>query len=726
MSLKSATYFLLLSGIFVGGAVETYVQELEAEDGIYSGSLSYRGAASGGRTIHLSQSQHVTNTFTVATSCPVSIENVAYTNDGGSDTIRVLIDNTVVGTFTTIAHSNYGYNWNVVRHSGRVGGTVQLMSGSHQLRLEAISTDSYGVELDQTTLDVNCAPPPQCVATPAPPTSDDSQCSYLARATNNSTMTNCAEEDNINIPLFYYSGIHTFDITASLPQYYPLLTTLNYRDANFTGCTFTSKTIWEIGSDDASSTEFSASCSSSTYTIGKPFSEFCPHINEQAHNQTAIYFTTNGIGDGSVESSIGSSFTLKFSQVTGSGSLVVNVHVYGRAEKWMYIGESTFTSTELVHTWQIPDLTWVEGQGKSIIEMQVTDASSIDAAGYIDYLQLKQREESGESVPIKVYDIGDTLIEAITIDFWWLYPKGMTILNLQTGQEWYNVSYIRVYKKVPGTVSYSQLLVLYQDGNVRLLTFPPTEYDWIPFGSSVIIGPATSLSARPYASIFRVNIQPVTSSLEVHYDSGGMALLSLMYSQDITTLLVSGITYTTNSSVPFAVFRSMWVSEGNSDVDHIESWSILDGWTEITDTDFLFHRSCVSTHNTLSPDLRIVVECAEPSTPITTTKSSTISTLSTTPSTQTPTLSTVLSSTTASSASITVPLTLAPISMSSSSPLSITLPSTQAPTAVSTSSTSSNTLTSDVAIGPTDRAWGLAENIMVIMVCLSVCNILLL
>ena len=130
--------------------------QLEAEDGSYTGSKSDRSAASGQATVHLTASQSVENTFTTRSSCSVAIQDVTYTNDGGSDDIEVHIDGILIGYFNTTAASNRGENWNVTNNTGMIGENRKINSGPHQLLLKAVKTDSYGVELDKTILNLTC------------------------------------------------------------------------------------------------------------------------------------------------------------------------------------------------------------------------------------------------------------------------------------------------------------------------------------------------------------------------------------------------------------------------------------------------------------------------------------------------------------------------------------------------------------------------------------------
>lgn len=155
---------------------------------------------------------------------------------------------------------------------------------------------------------------------------------------------------------------------------------------------------------------------------------------------------------------------------------------------------------------------------------------------------------------------------------------------------------------------------MYQDGNVRLAPRPPPGVDWIPFGSSIIVGHSDPINdLRPSAPIAAVTFHPATLRLNVKYRNGGSAVLVLSTTQTLTQLKVSDIhTGNVDSGLPFATLRSMYITDSNSDCDSLlvdgKSYRpIMDRWRSVQGSSFFFFRRCESQHLTLSPDIRIDV-----------------------------------------------------------------------------------------------------------------------
>jgi len=134
------------------------------------------------------------------------------------------------------------------------------------------------------------------------------------------------------------------------------------------------------------------------------------------------------------------------------------------------------------------------------------------------------------------------------------------------------------------------------------------------FGSSVIIGPAAA-AQRPIAEIVSVTYVSQSQSLEIKYRDGGSAVIILRdVNRDLTRVQVN-LNYQA-SALPFATFRSMFVADGNADVDYVK-W--VDAAGVMRDdpimtfpggegTEWFFDRQTRSRHNTSAPSIRIRIE----------------------------------------------------------------------------------------------------------------------
>jgi hypothetical protein len=204
----------------------------------------------------------------------------------------------------------------------------------------------------------------------------------------------------------------------------------------------------------------------------------------------------------------------------------------------------------------------------------------------------------------ELYNDGIDVIEVCVVPDWWR-PFGMSVI---VGDDIANGHYLRWYRKVAGENNWPQFLVLYQDGNMRLKPHPPEGRTDTCFGSSIIVGPAAP-DTRPYIDIHDVDVSPGTSSLRITYRNGGVADLNLSVDRVSAVAQVVGYEATSN---PIATFRSMWVTDGNSDADHVEAEQgnlpILGSWTSLAGPWWLFHREVRSTHNTSAPDILIELD----------------------------------------------------------------------------------------------------------------------
>ena len=152
-------YTVLLTFQVIVYYSECCVVSFEAEYGTSNGVEQFRSSASNGITVLIKSGDKIEHTFQTNSSCEVSVTNIAYSNDGLSDSVSVTIDETAIGTFQSVAASRNGMLWDVFKTSGPIGNAFEISPGEHVLTLTVTSdsADDYGVEIDKTTLSVVCA-----------------------------------------------------------------------------------------------------------------------------------------------------------------------------------------------------------------------------------------------------------------------------------------------------------------------------------------------------------------------------------------------------------------------------------------------------------------------------------------------------------------------------------------------------------------------------------------
>jgi hypothetical protein len=201
----------------------------------------------------------------------------------------------------------------------------------------------------------------------------------------------------------------------------------------------------------------------------------------------------------------------------------------------------------------------------------------------------------------KLYDDGITVIQVCTEQSWWR----PFVMNVQVSNMPVSGHRLVISRKIEGEASWPQVMVLYEDGNMRLKPHPPKGQSDVCFGSSVVIGPAAP-STRPFVDIQEIRVDAVTQCLDISYRSAGTAHVCISVDR---TQAVADVEVEYDISESFATFRSMWVQDGNADADHIQTpdgdFAILGEWTTLRGTSWLFHRKSRSNHNTSAPDVSI-------------------------------------------------------------------------------------------------------------------------
>lgn len=174
-----------------------------------------------------------------------------------------------------------------------------------------------------------------------------------------------------------------------------------------------------------------------------------------------------------------------------------------------------------------------------------------------------------------------------------------------------NIHYIEIGNKILGVDEYPQYFVLYCDGYMRLIPFPPMNHKSVCFGSSVLIGPAVG-SRRPYADIESVDFRSVSKTLFIKYRAGGTAILDFgIVSRTNATVKVI-VDYATDQS--FCTLRSVYVADGNSDCDYVsvtQNNGVIYHYPIMSFTGgdgiaWFFHRRIESIQRQSAPDIAII------------------------------------------------------------------------------------------------------------------------
>lgn len=156
-----------------------------------------------------------------------------------------------------------------------------------------------------------------------------------------------------------------------------------------------------------------------------------------------------------------------------------------------------------------------------------------------------------------------------------------------------------------------EVLVVYpQDGYWRLRPRTPSGLDSTAFGSSFLIGPVEE-EGRPVVRIRELAFDPERRAFTLTFERGGSATVQVMVTdQNRHALHVTFDRPIENR--PFAMLRSMYVTEFNNDVARIALREPgAKGWREApvmafdraVATDIWLGRLTPSRHNTSSPDM---------------------------------------------------------------------------------------------------------------------------
>ncbi|XP_060079608.1 uncharacterized protein LOC132559026 [Ylistrum balloti] len=556
--------------------------------------------ASNGNALMVTEIEPLSINFCIREKTTVRLNNFRFSSDNSNALFTVNLDHGYwLGTYYSPPRGGREDFIN----TGKFPRVYTFDAGWHVLKVDVrpgsanISVDNIEFDIDDERMNLEIL---QCTIMCIPEANFGVRRPTLTSNTESAVITQqsfdtkCAEVDNVNVPM-YNPAVSQFLITATLPQYKSFA---NRRHDNLTNCPHLPPQLWRFSDFTASSdTADIRGQNSSLMFISNQF-------NSRKSIAVIASFKLEGEKEGSIDSKIGNELYLRFKNL--NVPVTVMMQYRDNTGRLSEPSVRTFDQHTLEQMWTIPDFTWIEDTDNYIVLSMEAD---VIIKFEVDYLQLLKRPMVPDEVST-IYRSDDVIIEAVNVQLSWLAPKTMTV-RLSNGGIAENITFIRIYRPIPWNNGYAQVFVLYNDGNVRLLPTAPDGTDWIPFGTSVIIGQTKADRVRPYTVITQVDIIPERWQMKVYYEDGSSVKMSLNSTNEETQLFVSDIDFMQDRFThPFATIRSMYVDEGNTDVDSVkidnkDTYHIMDQWGSLTGRSFAFHRRCISTHLTLSPDIQI-------------------------------------------------------------------------------------------------------------------------
>ncbi|XP_045187415.1 uncharacterized protein LOC123545163 [Mercenaria mercenaria] len=579
---------------------------MQAEDMLGNVSkIIPRSHASGHKSVHLFTGDSLETELCFKSGTNFAMNELRYSNDGPSDRIRITLDKLVLEEFETIMVTDGGKGWN--RFKTYYGRNSPVAEGRHILKVIVLESDKYGVEIDFIKFSVNNSQTLDSLSCKSfcfdnitfPFYKTAVSSSSIARAVQRTVQTKCAEEDNINIPVFHdNTSALNFLVTASLHKYH---SSKNSRGPDWTNCKMTDA-FWRY-----KDIVLSHSHIRETETSSFHITQVTPGFFGTSHVWVIeVDFELEGPSTGLTDSEIGANIHLH--NIQYDGILALQFQYYNRYNVWSDKQDKIIKNAKRNVMFRTPDFSFREGKGNKIrIEVYADSNTPNITIGHLHMYKRTLKPDKSTTL----YTDGVTIIEGVNIDMWWRTNETMSV-TIKGDKQFHEVDYIRIYRRVPWTESdFSQIFVLYQDANVRLLPTTPQGFDYIPFGSSVIIGQTNPLSNRPCAPISHLDIDPNLLEITVFFIDRNVVTLKIQTTESETQLHVSYTHVTRDVNLhPFFTLRSMYVADDNNDVDHISAddgipMKINEQWNELRGNFFAFYRQCISKHNTQSPDISI-------------------------------------------------------------------------------------------------------------------------
>ncbi|KAK6170996.1 hypothetical protein SNE40_019264 [Patella caerulea] len=535
--------------------------------------------------------------FRTRKNVQLRVTNVKYTNDGGSDTVDLKLDDKILGSFVGHNRAGHGNLWGEVSSSGPIGSFQNIEAGSHTLQLSITEADQYGIELDVVELEVTGSLQGDMLRNEAycdnritytPDHRLDNSLGYILQ---NIREPLCPKDKNINIPL-HQKDAKAYIVTARRPKY---TSTANAMESSFPGCKGES-ILWSINNffgvpyaDPINTPQATISFS------GQPQSQI---------TQMLVEFT---ISDANIpDSEMIEGGLLKLALVEDpsvKGGTFVKLFIKTGVN---FVPFGNYHRANNSMDWQLPDLV-MRKNVKNIIRIDLIADKT--RAPRFEYLRF-ERTPTAPDTTSKIYEDTETTMTVSQIDQFWLAPHSMNVSI--KGKVFSDQNVIKIFKNISTHTKKFEILNLRSDGELSINAIPPEGVDTIPFGSSVIIGKFTADQRRPMARIALITADPVEMKFYLTYEDKSTATMAVAVIGENTAVTMSELTFPQGrQDDPIAAVRSTWLDDGKNDVDHVNvdfkqpRAIVKSKWQKIYGTYFSFFRRCITNTNTQSSDLTI-------------------------------------------------------------------------------------------------------------------------
>ncbi|KAK3579223.1 hypothetical protein CHS0354_033290 [Potamilus streckersoni] len=152
--------FLMLGNTFIRPFFAEHILEFEFEKaviGIPSNQYrrTFRSNASHYESLKVYEGDIIRLRLCPLETTFISIMDIIYSNDGGSDIVNVTLEGSDIGSLVSLAHTNYGEKWNDFLSGGQVGLPFYVEHAGTYMLINIQSSDCYGIELDKIILKVD-------------------------------------------------------------------------------------------------------------------------------------------------------------------------------------------------------------------------------------------------------------------------------------------------------------------------------------------------------------------------------------------------------------------------------------------------------------------------------------------------------------------------------------------------------------------------------------------